>query len=139
VLQVATFVEVYKLVKKIPRGRVLTYGLISDLLTTRLSAQGVGWALKALRSPQKETVQKKTAKIAGKRMGHPYNSDNVPWHRVVNSNGGISTHKISAIPPGLQKRLLRAEGITFDAEDKIDLNKFLWMEGLPHVMARRKK
>jgi methylated-DNA-protein-cysteine methyltransferase-like protein len=130
----SVYAEVYKLVKRIPRGRVLTYGLISDLLTKRLSAQGVGWALKAL--PE---AKKRTRSSDGKISNQVFNAKTVPWHRVVNSNGGISTHKNSAIPPGLQRELLEAEGITFDWEDKIDLPKYLWLEGLGRGIAQRKR
>ncbi len=42
------YVEIYKIVQSIPEGRVLTYGLISHMIGGRMSAQGVGWALKAL-------------------------------------------------------------------------------------------
>lgn len=126
----SVYAEVYKLVKAIPRGRVLTYGLISDLLSKRLSAQGVGWALRALPGPTKRSKSK-----GGKTNQPVFNGKNVPWHRVINSNGGISTHKNPGIPPGLQKALLEAEGIEFDSEDKIDLSKYLWLEGVRQIAA----
>jgi alkylated DNA nucleotide flippase Atl1 len=44
----AIYSEIYKIVQSIPKGRVLTYGLISNMIGGRMSAQGVGWALKAL-------------------------------------------------------------------------------------------
>ena len=121
----SVYAEVYKLVKMIPRGRVLTYGLISDFLSKRLSAQGVGWALNALPAPQKGARSR-----GGKVANQGFNAQNVPWHRVINSNGGISTHKNPGIPPGLQRELLEAEGVTFDSVEKVDLPKFLWREGL---------
>ncbi len=46
----SAFQLVYALVRTIPQGKVLTYGLVSHLLSSRLSAQGVGWALNALTS-----------------------------------------------------------------------------------------
>lgn len=115
------FDRVYEIVAQIPRGRVLTYGLISNLLGGRLSAQGVGWALKAL-----------PASAGEKHKGYQskYNSRTVPWHRVINSRGGTSTYKIAAIPPNLQRELLEAEGVIFDQEEKVDLSKYLWLEGL---------
>ncbi len=112
------FVSVYEIVCRIPRGKVLTYGLISHLIGKRLSAQGVGWALNALPG---------SAKVAN---GKKYHSQNVPWHRVVNSKGGMSTHKIIDIPPDMQKQLLEAEGVKFDSEDKMVLDDYLWHEGL---------
>jgi len=56
--------------------------------------------------------------------GLPEGSD-VPWHRVVNAAGRISI----ADPQGAveQRRLLEAEGLTFDAYDRIDLERFGWV------------
>jgi methylated-DNA-protein-cysteine methyltransferase related protein len=109
--------KVYDMVRLIPEGRVLTYGLISLKLGGRLSAQGVGWALKAVGSSKKK-------ELAG------YDSNTVPWHRVVNSEGGISTQRRPEIPPGMQKKLLKREGVKFNSEDKMDLKKYLWKEFL---------
>jgi len=109
--------KVYDIVRRIPEGKVLTYGLISHKLGGRLSAQGVGWALKAL-------PKNKKGELA------PYNSDNVPWQRVINAQGGISTHKVGEIPPDMQKKLLKREGVKFNKEDKVDLGKYLWKEFL---------
>lgn len=94
--------------------RILTYGLISNLLEKRLSAQGVGWALRALSSDK-----------ANKK----YHSGNVPWHRVINSTGGISTSRNIDMQPDLQQSLLEAEGIVFNSEGKLD-RKHLWSERL---------
>jgi len=100
------FNRVYEIVRQIPEGRVLTYGLISDIMERRISAQAVGWALKGS------------------------GAKDIPWHRVVNARGTMSTHKNPDIEPGLQKRLLEAEGVIFDEEERIDLDRYLWMEGL---------
>ncbi len=54
----------------------------------------------------------------------------VPWQRVVNAEGGTSTHKIAGIPPGLQQHLLELEGIAFNAEGKMELNDYLWKDRL---------
>jgi methylated-DNA-protein-cysteine methyltransferase-like protein len=116
------FERVYEIVMRIPRGRVLTYGAMSDLLAGRLTPQGIGWALKAL--PEGSRVDKKTGKPAR------YTSKSVPWQRVINSKGGTSTHKIGDIPPDLQRQMLEAEGVEFDHEDKVDLKRYLWFAGL---------
>ncbi|PWT96890.1 MAG: cysteine methyltransferase [Candidatus Melainabacteria bacterium] len=129
----SVYAEVYKIVKKIPRGRVLTYGLISDLLEKRLSAQGVGWALRALPGP---TKKRKSTGTTTSKSG--FDSKNVPWHRVVNSTGGISTHKNPGMPPDFQKHLLEAEGIVFDSENKLDLSKHLWLDGARDIAKRRR-
>lgn len=110
------YVQVYELVCRIPPGKVLTYGLVSHLIGGRLSAQVIGWALKALGPPGGDK---------------PYSAANVPWHRVINSRGQLSTHKNADIPPGLQRDLLEQEGVRFNDEQCVDLDKYLWYEGLP--------
>lgn len=112
----------------------------------RMSAQGVGWALKALgrakekesltkkssktiSKPAKEEISRKSTKVSKQNLAS-HSLDNVPWQRVVNAQGGTSTHKIAEIPPGLQQHLLEAEGIIFNDEGKMDLDKYLWMEGI---------
>lgn len=173
--------SVYKIVCSIPPGKVLTYGLISNMLDRRLSAQAIGWALKALPSPHKissikvparreaadtkrascdtpEALQLEadqledvdhrqrqqknlapsrkedsTREILEKKQQEnliPYHSGNVPWHRVINSKGTISTSKISATAASIQQTLLESEGIIFDETGSIDLKKYLWTEGL---------
>lgn len=120
------FRQVYELVQRIPIGRVLTYGLISHKLNKRLSAQGVGWALNALPP---------AARAKGGKSGTAeavFHSGNVPWHRVVNARGGLSTHRIADIPPDMQMQLLMAEGVVFK-DELLDLERYLWMEGL-HVL-----
>ncbi len=117
------YVEIYKIVQGIPKGRVLTYGVISHMVGGRMSAQGVGWALKALGSSKRLVQTSKKSKTV------VYNSITVPWQRVVNAQGGTSTHKVG-LPPDLQKQMLEAEGIEFNVEGRLDLNQYLWKEGL---------
>jgi methylated-DNA-protein-cysteine methyltransferase-like protein len=99
----AVFARVHAWVEKIPRGRVATYGQISELIDGRLSPVGVGWALRA---------------------GGP----ELPWHRVVNSSGGLSTERES---PGRQRRLLVAEGVRFLPDGTIDLSRHQWRPRVP--------
>jgi methylated-DNA-protein-cysteine methyltransferase-like protein len=81
---------VYAAVRKIPRGRVLTYGQVARLLGVPRGARAVGWALRALSATEERRV---------------------PWHRVVGAGGRIS---LRAGPgPELQRRLLRREGVRF--------------------------
>jgi methylated-DNA-protein-cysteine methyltransferase related protein len=141
------YTEIYKIVQSIPKGRVLTYGLISNMIGGRMSAQGVGWALKALGSAKRaEKSSKRGAakstrleenisapnakKPRGQKKDVPFCVESVPWQRVVNSKGGTSTHKIGDIPPGFQQHLLELEGLVFDEEGQIDLDKYLWVEGV---------
>lgn len=140
----AIYSRIYKIVQSIPKGRVLTYGLISHMIGGRMSAQGVGWALKALGSAKQTESAPKGLSETGrsdkgvKKKQPEYSSVTVPWHRVVNSQGGTSTHKVADIPPDLQKQLLQAEGIVFNDEGKMDLDKYLWVEGVGNDRQRRK-
>ena len=97
-----TYEKIYNLVNKIPKGKVATYGQIGQMLD--LNPRVVGWALNRLAK----------------------GSSKVPWQRIINSKGGISTNKLHNIPLGLQKHLLQKEGIKLDSSDKIDLKKYLW-------------
>jgi methylated-DNA-protein-cysteine methyltransferase-like protein len=94
----AIFARVHVLVAKIPYGRVATYGQLSELLDGRLSAAAVGWALRVT-------------------------DGSLPWYRVVNSKGGVST---DGNVPGRQRALLEAEGVAFSADGLIDLKKYRW-------------
>ena len=91
------FARVHALVKQIPRGRVATYGQLSELIDGRLTPVGIGWAMAA--------------------------AEGLPWHRVVNSRGTISTEHQE---PGLQRRLLEAEGVVLDDKGRIDLARYQW-------------
>src|SRR6185436_7449594 len=79
---------VFALVKRIPRGRVMTYGQVATMLASRLSPRAVGWAL----------------------HGCPRD---VPWQRVVNASGRCSTDRLPDIPQGMQRAMLEAEGVRF--------------------------
>ncbi len=93
------FEVVRAIVRRIPRGRVATYGQLSQLIDGRLSPLAIGWAL----------------------SGAP--EDSLPWHRVINAKGGIST---DGEHPGLQRALLEAEGVRFDGAGRIDLEHYQW-------------
>src|SRR5262249_26833537 len=90
------FARVHALVREIPRGRVATYGQLARLIGRGLTPVGIGWALGAV-------------------------GDDVPWQRVINSKGGISTDNRH---PGLQKRLLKKEGVRFNREGFVDLSRY---------------
>ncbi len=95
------YAEVYALVRRIPRGRVMTYGQIATLLENRLSPRAVGWAM----------------------HGCP---DGVPWQRVVNASGGCSTDRMPDIPAGLQRALLEEEGVVFRPGGTLELERYRW-------------
>jgi len=103
-LQPNFFERVYRLVCCVPRGQVASYGQIAALLGHPRAARTVGWALNALTEEQAQTV---------------------PWHRIINSAGGISTIRID-LDAALQQRLLEEEGIVFDASGHVDMSRFRW-------------
>lgn len=101
------FARVYAVVRCIPRGKVASYGQIAALLGQPQAARTVGWALSAL---QGDDVS------------------DVPWHRVINSAGRISISRVD-LTADLQRALLEAEGIEFDARGYVDWRRFGW-EGM---------
>jgi methylated-DNA-protein-cysteine methyltransferase related protein len=99
----ATFTErVYRMVRRVPRGRIVSYGGVAALLGHPRAARGVGQALHAL----------------------PEGSD-VPWWRVVNRNGEISIRGFTHAAK-LQRTLLAKEGVTFDDRGRADWKRFGW-------------
>ena len=89
-------------IKAIPRGKVSTYGQIAAHAGNARAARQVAYILHS-----------------------SWRKENLPWHRVVNSKGGISVRPSHAYE--LQKSLLKEEGIVFEEEDRIELTRFLWI------------
>jgi len=98
------FAAVHAVVRRIPAGRIMTYGQIAQLIGQRMSPVGVGWAMRA--SPP-----------------------DVPWQRVVNAQGGCSTDRSGELPPGLQRSLLEAEGVEFSADGTLQVERYRWQPG----------
>ena len=90
-----------RVIKKIPKGKVATYGQIAAMAGNPRAARQVVWLLNTHSEKEK-----------------------LPWHRVVNSKGSIS------LKPGhgyeMQRAMLEDEGIIFGINDKIDFKRFLW-------------
>ena len=91
--------RIYEVVQQVPPGVVSTYGDIATIVGGGIDARTVGQALNQI--PK-----------AG--------AEQVPWQRIVNAQGGISTKGL------LQRKLLVDEGIMFDERDRIDLRRFRW-------------
>ena len=93
--------RVYELVRRIPKGRVMTYGQLAVLVESRISPRAVGWAMH--NCPK-----------------------GVPWQRVVNASGGTSTDRLPDMPPGLQRAFLESEGVVFRPNGTLDLAIYRW-------------
>jgi methylated-DNA-protein-cysteine methyltransferase-like protein len=96
------FEQVYRLVRQVPCGKVTSYGAIACMLGHPHAARTVGWALHSM-----------------------LEGSDVPWHRVINSQGRIPTSGREA-SADLQRALLEAEGIEFDAHGTVDWERFGW-------------
>ncbi len=101
--------KVYKVIRCIPPGKVSSYGRIAAMLGHPNAARAVGYALSALRRPNEGD----------------YTSANVPWQRVVNSQGRISIRHRKATA-NRQAEMLRSEGVKVDENGRIDLTRYLW-------------
>ena len=94
--------RIYSVVRRIPRGRVATYGQVAELAGLPGHARQVGYALHALSGDQ-----------------------DVPWHRVVNAQGRVSPRSAPGWE-GAQRRLLEREGVRFDAQGRLSLERHRW-------------
>ncbi len=94
--------RIHAVVRRIPRGRVATYGQVAAIAGLGAQPRLVGYALAAL--PEDSSV---------------------PWHRVVNAQGRVSVRA----EPGadrLQRARLEQEGIRFDPRGRLDLERVRW-------------
>lgn len=97
-----TFQRIYEVVKKIPKGKVTTYGQIACLVGNPRLSQVVGYALHV--NPKQDII---------------------PCHRVVNRFG--KTAKAFAFGgEDMQRKMLQEEGITFLEDGCVDLKKYMW-------------
>lgn len=95
--------RIYAMVRRIPPGKVCTYGRISELVGG-CTARMVGYAMAALKS--------------GK-------APDVPWQRVINAKGKISIHG-DGFGNAIQRMELEEEGVVFDENDRVDFSRFGW-------------
>jgi methylated-DNA-protein-cysteine methyltransferase-like protein len=96
----------YRIVRRIPRGRVTTYGDVALAAGKPRGARQVGFALAALRGTRHD----------------------VPWQRVlgVRPRARAAISILDPVGAAVQRRLLEEEGIRFDERDRIDLEEFGW-------------
>src|SRR5258707_12551509 len=92
--------RVYAIVRQIPGGKVMTYGQLAIILDEGYTARTVGHVMHGA-------------------------DDDVPWQRVINSQGKCSTGRLT-IPLNLQQALLEAEGVIFNSKGKCSLETYQW-------------
>lgn len=99
------YFRIYNVVRRIPKGRVATYGQVAALAGSPRASRIVGWALR-------------------KHVGNA----KLPWQRVINKEGMISIENMDA-PKELQVQMLRDEGVEIEVREGnffVDLKKFGW-------------
>jgi methylated-DNA-protein-cysteine methyltransferase-like protein len=102
--------QVYAVVRRVPRGKVTSYGRVARMLGRPRAARAVGYALNALKDKEQSDFEP------------------VPWQRVINSQGRISINNREHSAQE-QATLLREEGIVVSPDLRIDMTTYLW-EGL---------
>jgi methylated-DNA-protein-cysteine methyltransferase-like protein len=97
-----SYERIYAVVRRIPHGRVATYGQVAELAGLGGHARQVGYALH--RTPEERAL---------------------PWHRVINAAGEVSPRAMPG-SDSLQRSLLESEGLSFDERDRVDLERCRW-------------
>jgi len=98
----SSYSRIYAVTRRIPPGRVATYGQVAELAGLPGHARQVGYALHAMATEEA-----------------------IPWHRVINARGEVSTRR----DPGsdhAQRAFLEQEGVVFSAAGRVDLERFQW-------------
>ena len=92
--------RVFEIVRRIPSGRVMTYGQLAEILGEGYTARTVGFVMHSA-------------------------DQTVPWQRVINAQGACSTGRV-IVPPDLQQRMLVSEGVVFNEKGRCDLLRYRW-------------
>ena len=95
--------NIIQIIKRIPKGKVATYGQIASMAGNPGASRVVVWTLNS-----------------------SWKTENLPWYRVINSKGTISLRRGYGYEE--QRKLLESEGVVFYENDKIDLRKFQWRD-----------
>ncbi len=94
--------RIYAVVRRVPEGRVATYGQVAAAAGLPGHARQVGYALHALGAPS-----------------------SVPWQRVINAKGRVSPRSVPGFD-AVQRGLLECEGVAFRADGRVDLERYRW-------------
>ncbi len=108
-LEPAGWASIYRIVRRVPRGKVTTYGAIAALAGRPRGARQVGYALAALRGTRSD----------------------VPWQRVLGARprGHAAVSILDPIGAAVQQKLLEDEGVAFDARGRVALERYGWRPG----------
>lgn len=98
-----TFEQIYRMVRRIPSGRVVSYGQIAQLCGMPRGARIVGYAMASCGDPS------------------------VPCHRVVDAAGNTKK-AFDVLLPGTQRMRLEAEGVGFLPDGRVDMERYQWKE-----------
>ena len=111
--------KVYAIVRAIPPGRVMTYGGIAAFIPPPAGTNWTGYV-----------------RVRARWVGYAMAvcPDDVPWQRVVNAQGRISSRP--GFSPALQRALLKKEGVRFDRSGQLDLNVLGWKPSERWLRAR---
>jgi methylated-DNA-protein-cysteine methyltransferase-like protein len=99
----SNYQRIYAVVRRVPRGKVATYGQIAELAGLGGHARQAGYAMAAVPA-----------------------SSTVPWHRVINAQGRVSMRSAGAGSTIVQQQLLEREGVVFDGGGRVSLARFRW-------------
>ncbi len=97
----------YRVVQRVPRGRVVTYGRVALLAGRPRAARQVGFALSALRGSRHR----------------------VPWQRVLGARprGMAAVSLLDPMGAAVQRAMLEREGVVFDERGRVSLEEFGWV------------
>ncbi|HEY2954305.1 MAG TPA: MGMT family protein [Candidatus Eisenbacteria bacterium] len=112
----SAYARIYAVVRRIPRGRAATYGLVASLAGYPHAPRLAGYALYALRE------------------GAP-----LPWHRVVGAGGRLTLARLSPDGALTQRMRLEREGVGFDARGRVMMKAFAWAPGAGRARRSRRR
>ena len=96
---------IYETVRRIPRGKVTTYGQVAEL-----------------------SGLPRRARLVGRVLWQLNEAADIPWHRVINAKGEISYSPSRNGGDVLQRLRLEEEGVEFSTSGKIDLERYQWLD-----------
>lgn len=101
--------KVWEIVREVPAGAVTTYGQIASMIP-----------------PPEDYPLDQHLRLSPRWVGQAMNAcpDDVPWQRVINSQGKISERPGFGVV--VQRKLLEDEGVVFDERDRVDLKHYAW-------------